>query len=363
MRDALPVWINEDPAQGTAGIGEAVELDLCDPGIVVLDSTGHAISANAQAGALLGAESPVTLDGRLTELQSGLPADFVGSGGEALVDVAGVGPVSVRSWAISGRGGEGHVLLLRDVRAAGGTAKLLQEASRHRGFAFLARDWAHDLKGMLHVIRINAALLARLLQRSPGVVDPAVTKCLEALPREVERLDRSIEMIFSVRADEQPSLVDVGKLCERLRGLIAARATRQRVEVVLEVSGGSREIVGFEDQVRLAILNVLLNALEAMPEQGRLVISADGHPAGVTVRVSDTAAGMPARADNHTGTARFVNDRRGIAIGLHVARAIVASHNGRIECASNVPRGTCVEITFPSAASTERLRHGSRTHR
>jgi signal transduction histidine kinase len=72
---------------------------------------------------------------------------------------------------------------------------------------------------------------------------------------------------------------------------------------------------------------------------------------------------MPARADNHTGTARFVNDRRGIAIGLHVARAIVASHNGRIECASNVPRGTCVEITFPSAASTERLRHGSRTHR
>lgn len=363
VKEAPPVWINEDPAQSTAGIGEAVELELCDPGIVVLDPAGRAISANARAGELLGAESRGTLDGRLTELRSGLPAGFTGSGEEALVEVAGVGPVSVRSCAISGMGGEGQVLLLRDARAAGATRKLLQEVSRQRAFAFLARDWAHDLKGMLHVIRINAALLARLLQRSPGVAEPAVTKCLEALPREVERLDRSIEMMFSTQSDEQPSLLDVGKLCERIRSLIAARATRQRVEVVLEVNGGSKEIVGLEDQVRLAILNVVLNALEAMPEQGRLVISADGHPAGVTVRVSDTGAGMPARPDDHTWRARFVNDRRGIAIGLHVASVIVASHNGRIECASNVPRGTCVEITFPSAASTERLRHGSRTHR
>ena len=44
-------------------------------------------------------------------------------------------------------------------------------------------------------------------------------------------------------------------------------------------------------------------------------------------------------------------------------RQIVESHGGHIECASNVPRGTCIEITFPTAASTGRLVHGSRTHR
>jgi signal transduction histidine kinase len=58
-----------------------------------------------------------------------------------------------------------------------------------------------------------------------------------------------------------------------------------------------------------------------------------------------------------------VNDRRQTGIGLHVTRAIVESHGGRIECASNVPRGTCIELTFPPAASTGRLAHGSRTHR
>ena len=363
MKEALPVWMNEDPAQSPAGIGDTVELEFCDPGIVVLDSAGQTLSANARARQLLGAESDLTLAGRLAEVRSALPVGQVDSDEETIVDVAGLGPVSVRSCATSGIGGEGRVLLLRDARTAGGIAKLLQESARQRAFTFLARDWAHDLKGMLHVIRINAALLGRLLQRSPGAVDAAVTKCLEAIPREVERLDRSIELMFAARTGDQQSLVDVGKVCERLRALIAARATRQRVEVVLEVNGGSKEIVGFEDQVQLALLNVLLNALEAMPDQGHLVMTADGHAAGVTVRVSDTGTGMPALPDGNRWRPRFVNDRRCTAIGLHVASAIVASHNGRIECASNVPRGTCVEVTFPSAASTERLRHGSRTHR
>jgi signal transduction histidine kinase len=255
------------------------------------------------------------------------------------------------------------VLLLRDARSSAATERLLQEASRHRAFMFLARDWVHDLKGMLHVIRINMALLGRLLQRTPGAVDAAVTRCLEAVPREVERLDRSIEEAFSSRSDEQRSTFDVSRVCERLRSLVAARAIRQRVEVVMELHGGSKEIVGFEDQVQCALLNVVLNALEAMPDRGRLVINAEGDATGVTIRVRDTGAGMPSRQDGFKWRTRLVKDRRRAAIGLHVASAIVESHNGRIECASNVPCGTCVVITFPSAASTERRRHGSRTHR
>ena len=107
-------------------------------------------------------------------------------------------------------------------------------------------------------------------------MDAAVTKCLDAIPREVERLDRSIELMFRAKPAEQPSTFDIGAMCERLKSLIAARAMRQRVEVVLELKRGPMEIVGFEDQVQSALMNVIVNALEAMPEQGRLVISAEG---------------------------------------------------------------------------------------
>jgi signal transduction histidine kinase len=328
-----------------------VEIDLDDPGIVVLDHEGHVVATNARARELLRADSVSALNERLAGIQNHLPGGDGGSD-ERSVDVPGIGALSVRSSVVGGVGGDGRVLLVRDSRSVAGERQLLQHAARHRSFAFLARDWAHDLKGMLHVIRINGALLGRLVQRQPATPDSAITKCLDAIPREVERLDRSIELVFGTRSAESRSRFDVGRMCERLRDLVAARAMRQRVDVVLEVIGGSKEVAGFEDQVQCAIMNVIVNALEAMPERGQLVITASGSAAAVTVRVCDSGAGIPPQPNGRLWRPHFVNDQRQTGIGLHVARAIVESHRGRIECASNVPHGTCIEITLPAAAST-----------
>ncbi len=357
------MWIEQSVTQGSLGTG-TVELDLGDVGIVVLDTDGRVSSSNDRARGMLGADSQATFESRLEDLRRGL-ADtqrLNGSTDETVVEVPGVGPLAVRSSTVTGFSGAGRVLLLRDVRAVPGTVNLLQQAARHRAFVFLARDWAHDLKGMLHVIRINSALLGRLLQRASPTIDPAVTKCLDVIPREVERLDRSLELMLTRSADK-PSTFDIGAMCERLKNLIAARAVRQRVEVVLELTGGVKEIVGFEDVVQGALMNILVNALEAMPEEGRLVITADGGLSAVTVRISDSGAGMPPQLTDRQWRPQFVNGGRQTAIGLHVTHAIVESLGGRIECTSNVPSGTSIEITFPPAASTGRLAHGSRTYR
>jgi signal transduction histidine kinase len=333
-----------------AGTGP-VQIGSGDPGIVVLDHDGRVVSTNARARELLRADSASALNERLMDLQHQL-SGVDGSSDEMSLDVPGVGGLSVRSSAVGGLGSDGRVLLIRNGRSEAGARRLLQQAARQRWFAFLARDWAHDLKGMLHVIRINGALLGRLVQRDLVTPDPAITKCLDAIPREVERLDRSIELMFGARSAESRSTFDVGRMCERVRNLVAARALRQRVEVVLEVTGGSTDVAGFEGEVQSAIMNVVVNALEAMPEHGRLAITASGSAAGVVVRVCDTGAGIPPQLDGRLWQPHLVNDQRQIGIGLHVARAIVESHRGRIECASNVPHGTCIEITLPTAAST-----------
>jgi signal transduction histidine kinase len=349
---------------GSVRADGTLEIDLCEVGIVVLDHDWRVISTNARARELLRAESQAALSDRVKDLGREIESKSPDSATDEIsVAIPELGLLGVRSCNVAGAGSDGRVLLLRDGRSLAGTSGLLQHAARHRTFSFLSRDWAHDLKGMLHVVRINGALLARLLQREPVVVDAAVTKCLEAIPREVERLDRAIELMFHARPGEQPSLFDLGTMCERLKNLVAARAVRQRVEVSLELKGGPMEILGFEDQVESALMNVIVNALEAMPEHGRLVISADGDATRVSVRVSDSGAGMQPQPTQRLWRPHFVNDRRQTGIGLHVTRAIVESHGGRIECASNVPRGTCIELTFPPAASTGRLAHGSRTHR
>ena len=364
MAEAKLVWIDEGVTQSPVGTG-TVDLDLCDLGIVVLDGKGRVASSNDRARQLLRADSEAALESRLKDVERALTAAHRLNGGtdEAAVDVAGLGPLSVRSSAVAGVDQAGRVLLLRDGRALSGTRNLLQQAARHRSLAFLARDWVHDLKGMLHIIRINSALLTRLLQRASPSMDQAVTRCLDAIPREVERLDHSIELIFGAKPAEQPASFDIGAMCERLKQLIAARAVRQRVEVLLESKGGLKEVFGFEDVVQGALLNVIVNALEAMPEEGRLIIATEGSAAGVIVRVTDSGAGMQPQR-HRQWRPQFVNGGRQTGIGLHVTHAIVESHGGRIECASNVPHGTSIEITFPPAtSSTGRLGHGSRTHR
>lgn len=360
------MWIDQGMMPSSIGAGGTVEVDLCEVGIVVLDHEGRVTSTNARARELLRAESQAALNQRVGDLQRELVAKMAprsGSMEEASVDVPEIGALSVRSCDMAGVASDVRVLLLRDGRSLPGTATLLQEAARHRTFSFLSRDWAHDLKGMLHVIRINSALIGRLLQRQPSTMDAAVTKCLEAIPREVERLDRAIELMFHGKGAEQPTTFDIGAMCQRLKSLIAARAVRQRVEVVLDLKNASLEIVGFEDQVQSALMNVIVNALQAMPDQGRLVISADANASHVCVRIADSGTGLQPQPTERLWHPHFVSGQRQTGIGLHVTRAIVESHGGRIECASNVPRGTCIELTFPTAASTGRFLHGSRTHR
>ena len=339
------------------GAGGTIDFDLCDIGVVVVGGSGQVASINARARELVGASSGPDAHPGVSDLEQRVQALSADSStDERLVEVPGLGSIGVRRYPMDGAGGA-CVLLLRDVRSLDGTAGILQQAARHRAFTFLARDWAHDLKGMLHVIRINNALLSRLLQREPTVTDAAVTRCLEAIPREVERLDRAIEQMFSVKRGDRPSAFDLGATCQRVKELIAARALRHRVDVVFELNGGPKDVVGFEEQVESALLSLIINALEAMAEQdhGKLLFSAAGHAANVTVRISDTGPGMQPQPGDGPWRPRLVNGPRQTGLGLHVARGIVESHGGRIEYRPNVPRGTSVELTFPTAASTGRL--------
>jgi len=255
----------------------------------------------------------------------------------------------------NGGGGPSRVLVLQEAGLMAAVEEsVLQQAARHRCFSSLSRDWAHDLKGILHNIRLNHALVTRVLEREGGPADAALRqKCLDAIVREVVRLDRSIELVFQTKSAEPGSMFDVGVLCEGLVGLVAGRASRQRVEVALELSGGSTYIVGSEDQMHCALLNLMINALDAMPDQGKLVVSAHGG-ATVTVRVRDSGPGIPPEIRGRMWQPHFEKEPGEIGIGLHVTRSVVEAHGGRIDCTPNVPRGTCIEIDLPSALAIER---------
>src|SRR4029450_3995372 len=106
------VWMDQGMTQGPAA-GSALELDLCEVGIIVLDDRGRVASSNTQARALLRAESQFELADGMRDLQKGLAGTSFTA--ETSVDVPGLGSIAVRSCAVNGVNAGGRVLLLRDV--------------------------------------------------------------------------------------------------------------------------------------------------------------------------------------------------------------------------------------------------------
>lgn len=333
-----PVATNERIARYTAsGNLRARLFGACDIGVVVLGHDGEVETVNERARQLLKAESVEAIRDRLAPAQHRLAK----ADGELRLDLPGLD-------ALLGQVcGQGRILLLQDAASVVAVESVLEQAAQQRSFSSLSRDWAHHFKGILHIIRINHALLARVLQPEAGPIDTTVrARYLEAIPREIERMDRSLDMVLRARPGQQESIVDIGAMCERLVELIAARASRQRVEVTLELTGGSKEIMGFEDQLQGALLNLMVNALDAMPDQGTLGVSAEG-AATVRVCVRDSGPGIPPGLEGRMWQPHIVNGQRHTGIGLFVTRTVIEAHRGRIEYTSHNPRGSCFEVTLP----------------
>ena len=107
---------------------------------------------------------------------------------------------------------------------------------------------------------------------------------------------------------------------------------------------------GYPDRLRQAFLNVAVNALEAMPRGGRLIVEArpDGTRASVALR--DNGPGIPPEALPHLFDPDFSTKDGGSGIGLHVARALVELHGGEIRVESEPGHGTDVRVPSPSPA-------------
>ncbi|HEY7676341.1 MAG TPA: ATP-binding protein [Candidatus Methylomirabilis sp.] len=158
---------------------------------------------------------------------------------------------------------------------------------------------------------------------------------------------------FAREARPRPARTEIPPLLRRCLALLEHELTTRRIACDLKVDGGLPVPLADPHQLEQVFLNVLMNAVEAMPEGGTLTISAgvrrrEGSPF-VEVRVADTGVGIPAehlpRIFDPFFTTKEVG--RGTGLGLSVSYGIVRSHGGFIEVESAVGKGTAVAVALP----------------
>jgi len=233
----------------------------------------------------------------------------------------------------------------------------LTHVSRAATMGQLAAAVTHELSQPLAAILNNAEATQSLLSES----NPDLAEVRAAIVDIIDDNTRASEIIrrlraFFLRAEPSRMPLDVGDLAAELARLVRSDALIRHISFRLDVSDSVPRIAGDRIQLQQAILNLILNAFDAVSEIDRarevvLEVAAVA-PNGVRVAVSDSGVGIDAAAMPRIFEPFFTTKPTGMGMGLAISRSIIGEHGGRVAASSNPRGGSILEITLPALAAS-----------
>jgi signal transduction histidine kinase len=208
---------------------------------------------------------------------------------------------------------------------------------------------AHGLRNPLASLRAAA----QLVRRHPTA--PSAAEHLDAILEEVDRLDRRISHLlsFSRPAPFHPMAESLPRLLDDVLPAVAGPIREQGVDLQVEVPADLPRVRVDPVQMEQAVLEIVSNALDAMPEGGRLRIAATAGgngvaPNEVVLEVSDTGGGIPEAAMASVFEPFFTTRQEGTGLGLAIAKRYIEQNGGRLEIESLQGQGTTVRLRLPT---------------
>jgi len=219
--------------------------------------------------------------------------------------------------------------------------------------AELAGGFVHDLKNHLSTLRLNLQLLAEDFQ------DPQTQRERRALDRilrlqnECQRLvDVSNDFLRFARVkDLALTPANLAEVVEELTDFFGPMARAANIEIKSYLPADLPLVALDRDMFKQALLNLFLNAQQAMPSGGQITLLARTEPGGVLLELIDTGRGMPPEVLAQAFRPFYSTRSGGSGLGLPTTRKIIEAHGGTIDVQSEVGRGTKFTIRLPALAN------------
>jgi len=224
----------------------------------------------------------------------------------------------------------------------------------------LAAALTHEVRQPLTAILINSQTAMRVLDARPH--DPeAVREILQQLAADGRRAGDVIQRVrgFARKAEPERGPVDINDVVREATQLVRHDTIRRRVEIRFALAPEPLVIVGDRVQLQQVVLNLLLNALDALAElpadaERRISIETTHAPRSGLITVRDTGPGIPKERQTAIFEPFVTTKRTGLGMGLAISRIIVAAHGGGIEVESEPGAGAAFIVTVPLGAATSR---------
>jgi signal transduction histidine kinase len=228
----------------------------------------------------------------------------------------------------------------------------LVQAERVAAWRELARRLAHELKNPLFPLQITVENLLRARQNSDGQFDEVFRESTATLLAELAQL-RSIVGRFSDFARMPAPRVEPVELNEVVRQAVRvfdaqlAAPDRPAITKELALARDLKTIQADPEMLQRAVQNLILNAIDAMPDGGKLTLRTASLPDGVQLDVSDTGKGLNREECERLFTPYYTTKQHGTGLGLAIVQSVVSDHRGRISVESEPGRGTTFRIVLP----------------
>ena len=370
----LDVSAERERERRTTQLATVVEA-LADPAIVV-DASGAITSVNPAAGRVLGRALELLVgaplrklfrEGHASRIEDALERALSGEavkvvevsalrGDESLVDLElSLAPISERGTVI-----RGAAIVARDVSARNALQAELRQAQKMEAVGRSAGGIAHDLNNVLLAVRGYASLLQEDLAGTAAVAD--VQEIADAAARATALVGRLLA--FTRHQVLAPRIVDLGDAVERVTTLLRS-AAGPGVELVVAIAPGLPAIEIDPVQVDQLLLNLVINARDAMGDRGRIAVSvspaaaAPGDPpAGcVEIVVTDSGPGVPDELVDQVFEPFFTTKPDlGAGLGLSIVAGIVAQSCGTIELGGGRGQGAVFTIRLPAVEQAAEAR-------
>lgn len=255
-------------------------------------------------------------------------------------------PVEVAVNRMYHQGREVLCMLIRDITERKRMEQYLIQTERMTAMGQLAATLAHEINNPLHSIWTMLELVTDF-----PVSEGEKKEYLGAIRREVRRLMTLTRHVLEFARPLEQEAVPI-HLVEPLRYALSLADRRLRdhnIRVSLKVSDDLPPVLGSSDQLAQVFLNLILNAVDSMPEGGRLEIHAAAQGREVILTFTDSGPGIPSEVLEHLFEPFVTTKKDGTGLGLAVSQSIIRRHGGAIT-ATNAPQGGAVfTITLPAA--------------
>jgi signal transduction histidine kinase len=222
----------------------------------------------------------------------------------------------------------------------------------------LTASIAHEVNQPLGAIVTNGQACLRLLARE----SPDLPKSREVVERMISNGMRASDVIKRIRAllqkrDAEKALLNVNEIIQEVTALTSTELSKSEIHVRTALAADLPPVLGDRVQLQQVILNLILNAKEAMSGAGwqprELCITSLASASGeAVVAVRDSGSGLDPRDCDRIFDAFFTTKSEGLGLGLSISRRIIEAHGGRLWAAPNEDQGATIQFALPASGRT-----------